>query len=287
MAKASVMATYPYTLVDAFTDRPLSGNPAAVIEGCAGLDGRAMCALAAELRLESACVLGTAPWTLRFFAPASEIPLCGHATVATIASLDIRDGGRVETPAGSLYVWRDGVRVGFRLPGLPAATPLGEAEAAGLASRAGLGEARLPGSVVWRLQTPAPMLAVRLRGAAAVDALRPQSAVVAAAIASAGCIALVVFAPDGPGRLCQRVFAPALGLEEDYATGSASAALCLALGAGRLQIRQRDGGGRPSRLEVEAVEGDGVWVRGAAVVVGRGRLELPAGWDRTEQRGAG
>ena len=273
------MPIYPYTLVDVFTNRPLSGNPAAVVEGCGGLDAGPLCALMAELRLEGACVMNTAPWTLRFFAPTAEIPLCGHATLATIVALGLDSGSRLRTPAGTLDVWCDGGRAGFRLPRLPAATPVSPDRAADLAAAAGLAEAWLPGSTARLLHTPAPMLALELRDAACVDALRPSAAAVAASTAEAGAVALVVFAPDGPGRLCQRVFAPALGLEEDFGTGSASAALCLALGGRGLAIRQGDGGGRPARLEVDPDPGGGVWVRGAAVVVARGQIALPAGWD--------
>src|SRR5213595_126965 len=77
-------------VVDAFTDRPLAGNPAGVVTNAEGLDERTMRAIAREVNLsETAYVTpsDTADFRVRFFTPTTEIPLAGHPTIATMHAL--------------------------------------------------------------------------------------------------------------------------------------------------------------------------------------------------------
>src|SRR5690349_9750866 len=84
------MPTFPFMQVDAFADRPLSGNPCAIVFDADGLDDATMLAIAREMNLsETAFVLRShvADVGARYFTPAEEIPLAGHPTIATIFAL--------------------------------------------------------------------------------------------------------------------------------------------------------------------------------------------------------
>jgi len=90
------MPTYPFMQVDAFTDRPLGGNPCAVIFDSDEMDEATMLALAREMNLsETAFVRRSeaADFGVRYFTPAAEIPLAGHPTIATAFALV--DSGRL------------------------------------------------------------------------------------------------------------------------------------------------------------------------------------------------
>ena len=84
------MPTYPFMQVDAFTERPLAGNPCAIIFNADTLSDAQMLAIAKEMNLsETAFVLhsSVADMRARYFTPAEEIPLAGHPTIATIHAL--------------------------------------------------------------------------------------------------------------------------------------------------------------------------------------------------------
>src|SRR3546814_2680239 len=92
------MIVADFTQVDAFADRPFTGNPAAVIPLDGWLDDSILQAVAAENNLaETAFVVpatGSADYELRWFTPTVEVVLCGHATLATGHVLLSRDRGR-------------------------------------------------------------------------------------------------------------------------------------------------------------------------------------------------
>jgi trans-2,3-dihydro-3-hydroxyanthranilate isomerase len=84
------MPTYPFMQVDAFTERPLAGNPCAIIFNADTLSDAQMLAIAKEMNLsETAFVLksSVADVRARYFTPAEEIPLAGHPTIATMHAL--------------------------------------------------------------------------------------------------------------------------------------------------------------------------------------------------------
>src|SRR5262245_66454257 len=84
------MPTFPFMQVDAFADRPLHGNPCAVVFDADALDDATMLAIAREMNLsETAFVLRSkvADVGARYFTPAEEIPLAGHPTIATVYAL--------------------------------------------------------------------------------------------------------------------------------------------------------------------------------------------------------
>jgi len=91
------MTTYSLYQVDAFTTRPLGGNPCAVVFDCADLNEDTMQAIAREMNLsETSFVwrMDDGHFRARYFTPAEEIPLAGHPTIATIYALV--DSGRLK-----------------------------------------------------------------------------------------------------------------------------------------------------------------------------------------------
>jgi len=84
------MTTYPFMQVDAFTTRPLAGNPCAILFEADDLSEAQMLAIAKEMNLsETSFVMRsqTADFRARYFTPAEEIPLAGHPTIATAFAL--------------------------------------------------------------------------------------------------------------------------------------------------------------------------------------------------------
>ena len=106
------MSTYSLYQVDAFTTRPLGGNPCAVVFDCADLKDDVMLAIAKEMNLsETSFVwqMDDGHFRARYFTPAEEIPLAGHPTIATIYALI--DSGRLKLEDDYLnlpLVLRDG-----------------------------------------------------------------------------------------------------------------------------------------------------------------------------------
>jgi len=106
------MPAYSLYQVDAFTTRPLSGNPCAVVFDCAHLSDDLMLAIAKEMNLsETSFVwrIDDGRFRARYFTPAEEIPLAGHPTIATVYALI--DSGRLKLDSDYLklpLVLRDG-----------------------------------------------------------------------------------------------------------------------------------------------------------------------------------
>jgi trans-2,3-dihydro-3-hydroxyanthranilate isomerase len=106
------MPTYPFMQIDAFTTRPLGGNPCAVVFDCADIPDATMQAIAKEMNLsETSFVwrMDDGRFRARYFTPAEEIPLAGHPTIATVFSLV--ESGRLKLNGDYLkipLVLRDG-----------------------------------------------------------------------------------------------------------------------------------------------------------------------------------
>lgn len=90
------MTSFPFMQVDAFTQRPLQGNPCAIVFDADDLDEETMLAIAREMNLSETSFVRrsqTADFGVRYFTPAEEIPLAGHPTIATVFALV--DSGRL------------------------------------------------------------------------------------------------------------------------------------------------------------------------------------------------
>jgi trans-2,3-dihydro-3-hydroxyanthranilate isomerase len=281
------VADHPYEVWDVFTDRPLSGNPLAVVRA-EGLDPGLMQGIAAEFGFsETSFVLppedgGTA--RVRIFTPRQEIPFAGHPTIGT--ALALADHGpelTLELGIGPVPVTLADGRASLRNT-----TPLlREFEVAPetVAACAGLGApaVRLDTHAPVRAGVGLPFVLAELADADALAAARP----VADAFREAEQrhdgpfhFTLLLYVREGD-RVRARVFAPLDGIPEDPATGSAACALAALLGEtlGRdlaLDIRQGDEMGRPSRIEaaaeIEAGRCVATRLTGGAVKVMEGRL---------------
>jgi len=260
------MTTVPYWHVDAFSARPFGGNQAAVMIVDAWPDDATLAAIAAEnMFAETAFLIrdagGAADWELRWFAPACEIRLCGHATIASGHVLLSRDGGERVTfstrKAGILEVRRDGEHYALALPAIPV-EPFDWPEA--VAALGGPQPQR-----VWR--NPDGYNVFLYADAAQVAALAPDFA----ALAALDDHQFICTAPGVETDVVSRVFVPSAGVDEDPVTGSAHAVLTPLwaglLGRDRFTARQASarGGSLTCRLEGEAA-----WLGGPCVTVVEG-----------------
>ncbi|KAA5603863.1 PhzF family phenazine biosynthesis protein [Roseospira marina] len=215
------MCRLPLYHVDAFADRLFAGNPAAVVPLPAWRDDATLLAIAAENNLsETAFLIPEAEgFALRWFTPAVEVDLCGHATLAAawVVFHHLRpewQSVRFTTASGPLTVHRvgDALRMDFPArPPRPAPVPPGLSEALGTAP-AEMFEADGE-NVLVVLETPA-----------ALRALRPDVRALAAGLGHG----VIVTAPAGPtdgADFLSRYFAPAYGIDEDPVTGSAHCTL--------------------------------------------------------------
>jgi PhzF family phenazine biosynthesis protein len=264
--------------VDAFASTPFRGNPACVVEPFETWpDAGWMQALAAENnQAETAFLLRTdrpARLGLRWFTPALEVPLCGHATLASAHVLYEELGVEADavifdTKSGPLTVERaDG---GYRMD-FPADPPRRVDAPEGLAAalRASLRE-------VWAGQY---LLAV-LGSEAEVRGLSPDIPAIAKVAGGEERRGnLIVAAPADAGGdfdVVSRFFAPGSGIAEDPATGSAHCILAplfsQKLGRDRVRFHQAYPG-RGGDIEAE-MRGDRVLLSGQAVTVIESRLRL-------------
>ena len=198
-------------LVDAFTDRPFTGNPAAVAVADAFPDADYMQAVAMEMSLsETAFVVprSDGEHDLRWFTPSVEVDLCGHATLASAHVLG--GSARFHTRSGVLTcVAESGGWIGMDFPADP---PVAEVPPPDL----NIEEVR------WFGRGRFDVL-IELAQAEAVRTFRPDLS----AMAARGSRAVIVTAAgDRPGIDCvSRVFGPNAGIPEDPVTGSAHCTL--------------------------------------------------------------
>jgi trans-2,3-dihydro-3-hydroxyanthranilate isomerase len=279
---------FRYVVADVFTDTPLAGNPVAVFTDARALEGEEMQRLARELNLsESVFVLqaevgGHA--RIRIFTPGIEMKFAGHPTLGTAFVL----GGpmqlaeiRLETGMGIVPVRleRDHDRIVFGRMEQPLPSWEPYSEEAALLSAIGVTRSELP---VELYDNGARHVYVALASPEDVARLRPDLSALADLPAVLG---ISCFAGEG-SRWKTRMFAPAGGVSEDPATGSAAGPLAVHLARhGRIgfgeeiEISQGAETGRPStlyaRAEGSAEQLDRVEVGGSAVVVARGEFRLP------------
>jgi len=263
--------------IDAFADRPFMGNPAAVLEPLdAWPDAVWMQALAAENNNSETAFLrrtgDPARFDLRWFTPTTEVPLCGHATLASAHVLwaelgVVADALTFDTASGPLTVRRlvQGYEMDFPADPLTrVATPPGLAEA--------LGAAPLE---VWASRY---LIAVMADGST-VRGLTPDSRALLAfgdGAMERGQVSVAALEDCDGHDVVDRFFGPGCGLDEDPATGSARGGLAplFTRKLGRPVVRFLQAHpGRGARFETE-VAGDRVLIRGRAVTVIDARLRM-------------
>jgi trans-2,3-dihydro-3-hydroxyanthranilate isomerase len=298
------MSGLPVTIVDAFTREPGAGNRAGIVLDAPELAAEDMLAIArAVAASETAFVrpgTGGVDYAFRYFAPGAEIDFCGHNTVATfhlLAELGrVQSSGRytLQCPAGRVEVELEPVQDHTRVwmatplaPWEPCPIPL-ERLAALLGGSRSMLAARLP------VMRSGSKLYVPFERRSDLTSLTPRWDDLAAAGLEHGIkgfYALTLEAQE-KGHVSQgRFFAPALGVREDPATGSASGPLAeyLALhgvltlpatgGTVRATAEQGYAMGKPGLVELEVSGRPGAIERvragGVAVTVLEGALRTP------------
>ncbi|MFQ5984320.1 MAG: PhzF family phenazine biosynthesis protein [Alphaproteobacteria bacterium] len=258
----------PIYQIDAFTDEPFAGNPAAVCVLASPAEPAWMQAVAREMNLSETAFLNPEGegYRLRWFTPLVEVDLCGHATLASahllweLGLIEARAEARFLTRSGLLTARREGawIVLGFpALPAEPAHPPEGLAETLG-ARPVFVGRSRFD-------------LLVELESEAAIRGLTPDVPRLAT-VSDRGVI--VTARAERPGYdIVSRYFAPAAGVSEDPVTGSAHCVLapfwCARLGRRELSAFQASPRGGSLRL---ALDGDRVRLGGQAVTVLKGEL---------------
>jgi trans-2,3-dihydro-3-hydroxyanthranilate isomerase len=296
-----------YAILDVFTDRPLAGNPLAVVLDSDGLDDARMQAIAAEFNLSETVFVAPATKpvhsaAVRIFTPARELPFAGHPTVGTAVLLGLEraasgfgNGEMVLVLEETVGPVRCGVslhsdRLGHAIFDLPK-LPVEVSEAPGkdtLAAALNL----IPAEIGFEnhhasiFDAGVPYSFVPVRDLAAIGKAKANHAAWRAAFGKGGAAFLYCREVTESGRhIHARMFAPELGITEDPATGSAVAALAGVIakfdqppgGSHRYVIEQGIEMGRPSLISLEIdMEGGAVAegrIGGEAVVVARGALD--------------
>jgi PhzF family phenazine biosynthesis protein len=256
--------------IDAFTDQPFRGNPAAVCLLDGERDAEWMQRVAAEMNLSETAFLrrGDDGWSLRWFTPAAEVDLCGHATLASAHALwdegaDDAETLRFHTRSGLLTATRSGDWIELDFP-----AKREEAVGAPPELLAALG-AR---DVVYVGRNQFDYL-VELRSEDAVRALQPDHAALRKLTVRG--VIVTSKAANGEYDFVSRFFAPGVGIDEDPVTGSAHT--CLApywsprLGKTEFVAYQASARGGVLRVRLD---GERVKLGGRAVTVLRGELAV-------------
>lgn len=289
-------------LVDAFTDEPLTGNPAGVVPDAGDLTDEQMQAIARELGASETAFVRPSSEALhrvRYFTPSQEVDLCGHATIAAFSLLaregDVAPGthevatnvGTVEIEledddADAPTVWLTGQeptvdlvdldysRVGEALGIDPAALEDVGADLSAAVASTGLPWLCLPVNFLEQLgrATPQPDL---------VDEIATEHD-------AAGIYAFTFDTLDADSALHARAFAPGIGVAEDPVTGTAAGACAAYLSHvdayddetayDDLRFEQGHFVDRPGLVRVR-VSDAGVAVGGTATVALDGTLSVP------------
>ena len=261
------MTPLPFFQVDAFAERPFTGNPAAVMPLDHWLADEVMQAIAAENNLsETAFTVPSerddADFDLRWFTPTTEVLLCGHATFAAAHILIHGETIRFSTKSGILTVNRDGDQLRMSLP----AYSLRPGDVPGLLEALGIdwGETVI-------VEGAEPAAIVVLPDEQAVLAVNPDFR----ALKALNLFLAIVTAPGAEQDIASRVFCPSVGIDEDPVTGAAHAAL-VPFWAGRLgrnRFTALQASKRTGLIDCE-LRGDRVNLGGHAVTVIEGYFQI-------------
>lgn len=279
---------YKYYIVDAFSDKPFGGNTAGVVllDSTGFPNAGLMQHVAAELRYSETAFVLREPdgaWHLRYFTPNGEVELCGHATVATFVLLHhngLASGASLcRTLAGELQV-EAAPRVMMQMATPRIVATLGPDDVAEAYRAVGHSNPcpTLPVQVAY---SGLPDVMLPMPSVEALNALQPDMAAVAALTQRINAVSIHPFALSDDGHTAHvRDFAPAYGVPEESATGTANAALTHYLAAngivqhGSHSFLQGEAMGRPSVVDTR-LDADGtIWVGGTAAIVAEGWLYM-------------
>ncbi|MEM6747737.1 MAG: PhzF family phenazine biosynthesis protein [Pseudomonadota bacterium] len=266
------MTSYDFYQVDAFTDQPFAGNPAAVMLLDAWLPDDMLAKIAAEHNLAETAYLvkrSAGHYDLRWFTPAVEVPLCGHATLASAHVLytefgETSDRLTFETKSGPLHVVR---QEGGYILDLPADPP----ERAELHPAVG----RALGAEPLELYVGRLFLLAVYGMEDDVRGLTPDLSAVERLGQSVAKDEVCVTARGRDVDFVSRLFAPSIGIPEDPFTGSTHAMLtpfwAERLGKAELTAHQASARGGDATCYSS---GDRVLLLGNAVTMIRGKISF-------------
>ena len=294
---------YPFHLVDVFSATPFGGNQLAILPDATGISTEGMQKIAREFNFpESTFVLPknnpANSYRVRIFTPRAELNFAGHPTIGTACALVMKQHAQTVDPIRLILEENIGpvmVDVAQRNGGYHGTltlsgkidAPAGAPAPADLAAVLSIGPAEISQSFFAGVGLP--FCFAQLKSNEAVDRAAVNRAAWRATLSRAWSPNLYFFAGDlrDGGNLYARMCAPALGVEEDPATGSACAALVGAMAskhdfggtAYRLSIQQGVSMGRRSEIEAEARKSGGVVtsvsVGGATAYIASGEIEVP------------
>jgi PhzF family phenazine biosynthesis protein len=256
----------PMYQVDAFAGRPFAGNPAAICPLEAWLDDERMQSIAFENNLSETAffVPDGDGYALRWFTPATEVDLCGHATLASAFVVfrhlaPQRESVQFQTRSGRLTVTRNGERLAMDFPSRPAVPVEAHPK---LVGALGAAPKEILGAQDYLLV---------YENEEQVRALKPDMA----GLMEIDRFAVIVTAPGRDCDFVSRFFAPAKGVPEDPVTGRAHCTL-IPYWSRRLEKKQlfaRQVSRRGGELWCEDL-GDRVQIAGQAVEFFSGTITL-------------
>ena len=289
------METIRVLQVDAFTDEPLTGNPAGVVPNADGLSERQMQSIAAEMAVSETAFLRSsdaADRRVRYFTPTQEVDLCGHATIGSFAYLydDGLEPGTttLETNVGTLEIEIEDDGTVWMTQDEPRIREV-DVGYDRVADALGVDQAALEGASadipIAVSSTGLPFLIVPITYLSDLGNAEPDMRAIeelTAAVDATGVYLFTFDALDRESTLHGRMFAPGAGVPEDPVTGTASGAVGAYLdrfGAfddefpDELRLEQGHYVDRPGTVHVRV--GREVRVGGRGVTVLDGSLMVP------------
>ena len=266
----------PLYQVDAFTDEPFKGNPAAICVMRTDLDDSLYLSIAGEMNLSETAFLEQADtegeYRLRWFTPKQEVPLCGHATLAT-AHILFSQGLKSEkitfhTKSGLLYAFKtsDGVQLDF-----PRNDPYPVEPLEDVIDALGIKE-----PVEFSYTNTNQKLLVEVEKEDTVQSLNPNFSALLKCQNPHGWFGVIVTSRSDHYDFVSRYFAPWRGVNEDPVTGSAHTVLApyWAEKLGKTKMFAYQASDRGGELRIELLE-KRVLITGRAVKVLEGKLMYP------------
>ncbi len=265
--------------VDAFTDRPFGGNPAAVCLLREELDDSKMKSIAAEMNLSETAFVepleeksfkGSKRFSLRWFTPEVEVPLCGHATLATAWTLfeevgNERDEITFSTKSGSLKAEkREGIVLSF-----PTDMPVDEEPSKEILESLGVVEYE-----DYRYSEKTNNVMISLSSEEKVEELEPDFSKLGSIDTDIQGI-IVTAKGEDEYDFVSRYFAPWVGIDEDPVTGSAHTVLAPYWSRllDKNEMKAYQASDRGGKLTVK-LKNDRTELEGKAVTVLEGKLKI-------------
>jgi len=260
-------------IINAFTKVLFGGNPAAVVPVESAISDELMQSIAAQHNLSETAFpicLGPDRFNLRWFTPQKEVPLCGHATLATAYVLDYRGDWQgetltFETASGEIYVERSDAGLSIEFPSVPM-IEIEKVVAVEQALGVTVISMHQPEEGAWQM-------VCELGSEAEVEACAPDFV----ALADATALGVAITAQGNTTDFVTRFFIPQLGINEDPVTGSAHCQLtphwAEKLCKNELTARQVSPRGGDLKCELK---GDRVQLSGHCRLFAEGVLHLPS-----------